>query len=106
MGSLEGRVAFITGASRGIGHAIALRFASEGAAVVVNASRPGSHGKLKGTLEETVSEIQAMGGKAAAVVCDLIDPAARQRLQLLVPADETPAVGLTLGLCLTVVASG
>ena len=80
MGSLEGRVAFITGASRGIGHAIALRFASEGAAVVVNASRAGSHGKLKGTLEDTVSEIQAMGGKAAAVVCDLIDPAAREGL--------------------------
>lgn len=80
MGSLEGRVAFITGASRGIGRAIALRFAAEGACVVVNASRAGSHGKLQGTLEGTVSEIQAMGGKAAAVVCDLIDPDARAGL--------------------------
>lgn len=80
MGSLSGRVAFITGASRGIGRAIALRFASEGAAVVVNASRAGAHGKLKGTLEGTVSEIQAMGGKAAAVVCDLTDPRAREGL--------------------------
>ena len=80
MGSLEGRVAFITGASRGIGHAIALRFAAEGASVVVNASRAGAHGKLKGTLEQTVDEIQAMGGRAAAVVCDLIDPAARAGL--------------------------
>lgn len=80
MGSLSGRVAFVTGASRGIGRAIALRFAAEGAAVVVNASRAGTHGKLAGTLEETVSEIQAAGGKAAAVVCDLIDPQAREGL--------------------------
>ncbi|HPG26402.1 MAG TPA: SDR family NAD(P)-dependent oxidoreductase, partial [Myxococcota bacterium] len=63
MGRCEGRVAFITGASRGIGRAIAKRFAAEGASVVVNASRLGSHGKLEGTLEETVSEIRAAGGK-------------------------------------------
>ncbi|MBK7948329.1 MAG: SDR family NAD(P)-dependent oxidoreductase [Deltaproteobacteria bacterium] len=80
MGSLTGRVALITGASRGIGHAIALRFASEGAAIVVNASRVGVHGKLKGTLEGTVEEIQAMGGQATAVVCDLTDPKAREGL--------------------------
>jgi len=73
-------VAFITGASRGIGRAIAKRFAAEGASVVVNASRLGSHGKLEGTLEETVSEIQAAGGKAAAIACDLFDPAAREGL--------------------------
>ncbi|MFO0688054.1 MAG: SDR family NAD(P)-dependent oxidoreductase [Myxococcota bacterium] len=77
---MSGRVAFITGASRGIGRAIALRFASEGASVVVNASRAGAHGRLKGTLEETVAEIQAQGGQAAAVVCDLTDPAAREGL--------------------------
>jgi len=80
VGSCEGRVAFVTGASRGIGRAIALRLAAEGASVVVNASRLGSHGRLQGTLEETVSRIQAAGGKAAAVAADLGDPAAREGL--------------------------
>jgi citronellol/citronellal dehydrogenase len=80
MGSCEGRVAFITGSSRGIGKAIATRFAAEGASVVLSASRLGAHGKLTGTLESAVSEIQAAGGKAAAVVADLSDPEARADL--------------------------
>ncbi|MBW2267126.1 MAG: SDR family NAD(P)-dependent oxidoreductase [Deltaproteobacteria bacterium] len=80
MGSCDGRVAFITGASRGIGRAIARRFSAEGASVVLCASRMGAHGELVGTLEEAVSEVQAAGGKAAAVACDLLDPAAREGL--------------------------
>jgi len=75
-----GRVAFVTGASRGIGRAIARRLAAEGACVVLNASRPGPHGKLLGTLEEVVAEIQASGGQAAALAADLSDPAARRDL--------------------------
>ena len=77
MASCSGKVAFITGASRGIGRAIARRFSAEGAAVVLSASRLGSHGKLKGTLEDAVAEIEAHGGRAAAVAADLSDAAAR-----------------------------
>lgn len=80
MGQLTGKTALITGASRGIGHAIATRFAAEGAAVVLCASRLGAHGDLPGTLEEAVAAINRSGGRAAAEVCDLLDPAARADL--------------------------
>lgn len=72
MGMLDERVALVTGASRGIGRALALRLAAEGTAVVVHASRLGAHGDLAGTLEETVAAITSAGGRAAALAANLL----------------------------------
>ncbi|CUJ83238.1 7-alpha-hydroxysteroid dehydrogenase [Ruegeria denitrificans] len=80
MGRCDGRVAFVTGASRGIGKAIAMRLASEGASVVLNSPIMGEEAGLPGTLDSAVADIQAMGGKAAAIACDLADPEARAGL--------------------------
>lgn len=63
---LAGRVALITGASRGIGRAVALRFVAEGAHVILAA-------RTQGGLEELDDEIRAMGGAATLVPADLTD---------------------------------
>ena len=69
--SLAGRTLFITGASRGIGLAIALRAARDGANVVVAAKTVEPHPKLPGTIHTAAAEIEAAGGKALAVQCDV-----------------------------------
>jgi citronellol/citronellal dehydrogenase len=80
MGECDGRVALVTGASRGIGAAIALRLAREGASVAVTARTLDPHPALPGTLRDVVDGVEAMGGKAVAVPADLADPDARARI--------------------------
>jgi NAD(P)-dependent dehydrogenase (short-subunit alcohol dehydrogenase family) len=76
-GRLEGKVCLITGAGSGIGRASALRFAEEGACVVVaDIDRAGA--------DETVKQIRAASGTASVVTADVADPESAQRL-----ADET-----------------
>lgn len=69
--TLSGKTLFITGASRGIGKAIALRAAQDGANVVIAAKTAEPHPKLPGTIYTAAEEVEAAGGKALPVVCDI-----------------------------------
>ncbi|MEA2688889.1 MAG: citronellol/citronellal dehydrogenase [Candidatus Eremiobacteraeota bacterium] len=73
--SLAGKTIFITGASRGIGLAIGLRAARDGANVVVVAKTVEPHPKLPGTIYTAAAEIEVAGGKALPVQCDVRDEA-------------------------------
>jgi len=73
MTKLKGKVAIVTGSSRGIGKAIALGLAREGANVVVAARTETEIEQLPGTIHKTAEEIQALGGRALAVRCNVID---------------------------------
>lgn len=73
MSTLQGKTLFITGASRGIGRAIALRAARDGANIVVAAKTVDPDPRLPGTIHEAAREIELAGGKALAVVVDVRD---------------------------------
>ena len=75
MTSLKGKTLFVSGASRGIGLAIALRAARDGANVAIAAKTAEPHPKLKGTIYTAAEEIRAAGGKALPVLCDIRDEA-------------------------------
>jgi len=76
MRSLQGRTVFITGASRGIGRAIALRCARDGANIVVTAKSADPHPRLPGTIHSVAAEVEAAGGRALAIRLDVRDAAA------------------------------
>lgn len=69
--SLKGKTLFITGASRGIGHAIGLRAAKDGANIVIAAKSESEHPKLPGTIYTAAKDMEAAGGQALPVVCDI-----------------------------------
>jgi citronellol/citronellal dehydrogenase len=71
MRSLAGKTVFITGASRGIGQAIGLRAAADGANVVIAAKSVEPHPKLPGTIHTAAREIEAAGGRALALQVDI-----------------------------------
>lgn len=71
--SLHGKVLFITGASRGIGEAIALRAARDGAKVAVIGKTDAPHPKLRGTVHATCAAVALAGGEALACIADIRD---------------------------------
>jgi citronellol/citronellal dehydrogenase len=75
MTTLKGKTLFITGASRGIGLAIGLRAAQDGANVAIAAKTAEPHPKLEGTIYTAAEEIEKAGGKALPLLCDIRDEA-------------------------------
>ncbi len=69
--SLKGKTIFVSGASRGIGKAIALRAAQDGANIIIAAKTTTEHPKLPGTIDSAAAEIEEAGGKAFAVKTDI-----------------------------------
>ena len=69
--SLNGKTVFISGGSRGIGLAIALRLAKDGANVAIAAKTAEPHPKLPGTIYTAVEEIEQAGGKGLPIICDI-----------------------------------
>ena len=75
MSSLQGKTLFISGGSRGIGLAIAQRAAADGANVVIAAKTDRPHPRLPGTIHTAAEEIEAAGGRALPLICDIREEA-------------------------------
>ncbi len=75
MGPLHGKTMFISGGSRGIGLAIALRAARDGANIAIAAKTDKPHPSLPGTIHSAAAQIEAVGGQALALVCDIREEA-------------------------------
>ena len=71
MTTLSGKTLFITGASRGIGRAIALRAARDGANIAIASKSSVANPKLPGTIHSVAAEVEAAGGRALALKCDI-----------------------------------
>jgi citronellol/citronellal dehydrogenase len=84
--SLQGKTLFITGGSRGIGLAIAVRAARDGANVVIAAKTSEPHPKLPGTIHSAVAEIEKAGGKGLGLQCDI-----REEAQVIAAVDKAVA---------------
>lgn len=93
MSTLRGKTLFISGGSRGIGHAIALRAAEDGANVIIAAKTGEPHPKLPGTIHTAADDIRKAGGKALAVVCDIRTSFSRSR------AASSPATSVSTMKC-------
>jgi citronellol/citronellal dehydrogenase len=86
MTSLEGKTLFVSGGSRGIGLAIALRAARDGANVAIAAKTAEPHPKLKGTIYTAADDIRTAGGRALPILCDI-----REEAQVMAAVDQTVA---------------
>src|SRR3979411_756620 len=86
MTSLKGKTLFVSGGSRGIGLAIALRAARDGANFPIAGKTAEPHPKLKGTIYTAADEVRAAGGKALPILCDIRDEA-----QVMAAVDQTVA---------------
>jgi citronellol/citronellal dehydrogenase len=80
MKRLEGRRALVTGASRGIGAALAQRLAAEGADVAIVARTLDHHPTLAGSLKETAARLEVYGGRVTVIAADMADEADRARI--------------------------